>query len=61
MNNNRKLKIQPRYVFPKWKNKYIVPKLTISGAWLQLQGFEAFEHVTISILEKGKLLVTLNQ
>lgn len=58
-NNTKQIKLQPKHRQLSWGSK-IVPWLTISGIWLEQNGFKAGETVTITI-EKNQLIIKANQ
>jgi cell division inhibitor SulA len=52
----RVIKLQPEYRQNRYKHTHIVPKLTLSGKWLQEAGFEP-ENVVRVIVTDGKLTI----
>lgn len=65
MKENRRIKVQPKYVPRKdnntiWANRYYdipVPFIRLEGKWLQECGFEPDSHINIHC-EEGKLIIT---
>lgn len=56
----KKVKLQPKHRALSWGNYKVVPWLTISGVWLEKNGFKAGETVTITV-EKNQLTIKTNQ
>lgn len=54
------IKLQPKHRALSWGKIKVVPWLTISGVWLEKNGFKAGETVTITI-EKNQLTIKTNQ
>ncbi|MBY0282043.1 MAG: type I toxin-antitoxin system SymE family toxin [Alphaproteobacteria bacterium] len=50
------MKLQPKHRALSWGNYKVVPWLTISGVWLEQNGFKAGETVSITI-EKNQLII----
>ena len=54
----RTIKLQPHYVSRKWsRNSKVVPKLTLSGIWLESAGFLPKEIIYVKV-ESGQLIIT---
>jgi cell division inhibitor SulA len=53
----RIIKLQPVYKESKWNPTKIVPKLTLSGNWLQNAGFLPHKIIYVTV-EKGRLVIT---
>ncbi len=53
----RKIKLQPHYVTLKWRETKVVPKLTLSGKWLQTAGFLPNKTIYVKV-ENGRLVIT---
>ena len=57
----RKFKLQPQYVSRKYtRDIKIIPKLTLSGNWLQKAGFLPYEIIYVKV-EEGRLVITAYQ
>ena len=57
----RKFKLQPQYVSRKYtRDIKIIPKLTLSGNWLQKAGFLPYEIINVKV-EEGRLVITSYQ
>jgi len=57
----RTFKLQPKYVSRKYtRDIKIIPKLTISGNWLQKAGFLPNEIIYVKV-EDGRLVITSYQ
>lgn len=52
----KKVKLQPKHRALAWGSYKIVPWLTVSGVWLEQNGFKAGETVSITI-EKNQLII----
>ena len=58
--NTKQVKLQSKYRALTWGPEKIVPWLTISGLWLEENGFKAGDIVTITI-ERNRLTIKNNQ
>jgi len=58
--NDKQIKLQPKYRALAWGKQKIVPRLTISGVWLEQNGFKVGETVTITV-EQNQLIIKANQ
>jgi len=56
----RKFKLQPQHVSLKYRREKVVPKLTLSGKWLETAGFLPNEIIYVKV-EKGRLIITSYQ
>lgn len=56
----RKVKLQPRYRALAWDNEKIVPWLTLSGVWLEQNGFKAGDTVTITVEQNQLTIKTIS-
>ena len=57
----RKFKLQPQYVSRKYtRDIKIIPKLTLSGNWLQKAGFLPYQIIYVKV-EEGRLVITAYQ
>ncbi len=50
------IKLQPKHRALAWGNYKVVPWLTISGVWLEQNGFKAGDTVTITV-EQNQLII----
>ena len=53
----RIIKLQPHYVTLKWRETKVVPKLTLSGKWLENAGFQPHKKIYVKV-EDGRLVIT---
>lgn len=59
-NKTKQIKLQPKHRTLTWGNQKIVPSLTLSGIWLEENGFKAGETVTI-LVEQNLLIIKPNE
>jgi len=60
MKKTKQIKLQPKHRALSWGNYKVVPWLTISGVWLEKNGFKAGDTVIITI-EQNQLTIKTNQ
>ena len=56
----RKFKLQPQHVSLKYRREKVVPKLILSGKWLETAGFLPNEIIYVEV-EEGRLVITSYQ
>ena len=56
----RKFKLQPQHVSLKYRREKVVPKLILSGKWLETAGFLPNEIIYVKV-EEGRLVITSYQ
>ena len=55
----KQIKLQPKHRALSWGSYKIVPWLSISGVWLEQNGFKAGDTVTITV-EQNQLIIKSN-
>ncbi len=59
MKKTRKLKVSSLYQRRKTIRGYYVPYVRLSGNWLAMAGFDGLRHATVTVLEHGKIMLTV--
>ncbi len=54
--SSRTIKVSCIVAVPRWKRRYLKPKITISGNWLEKAGFSVGELINIEVHE-DKLII----
>jgi len=55
----KQIKLQPKHRTLSWGKIKIVPWLSVSGVWLEQNGFKAGDTVTITV-EQNQLIIKTN-